>query len=58
MEDVEKEVTLENFPKYYSHTFYCRNCGERNYRQIKKGKLLADVAFSCDKCGCTVTGRR
>ena len=58
MENVEKEVTIENCLKYYSHTFYCQNCGEWNYRKIKKGKLLDTVAFECDKCSCTVRNRR
>ena len=58
MKDVEKEVTMENYHKYYGYTFYCRNCGDQQYRQIEKGKTLDTVAFECSNCGCTVKGRR
>jgi len=56
MEDIEKEVSVENCPKFYSHIFYCKNCGERNYRRIEKGKQLKTVAFECENCGCRVGG--
>ena len=56
LEDVKTEVSPDDYLKYYSHIFYCRNCLERNLRYIKKGRCLDTIAFECDKCGCIVRG--
>jgi transcription elongation factor Elf1 len=52
--NVKRDVTIEECMKYYSHTFYCTNCGDRNYRHITMGVKIKDVSFECDRCGCII----
>ena len=56
MEDVQKEINMKDYHNYYGHPFYCHNCGKRNYRYIKRGKLLDTISFECDNCGCAIEG--
>lgn len=53
---IKREISILEYDKYYSQSFYCQNCGERNYRAIRKGKRLDTVTFICDKCGCVIKG--
>lgn len=48
------DITL--YSKYYSHDFYCSNCGKHNHKYIRKGNLARTQSIECDKCGCIVSG--
>jgi hypothetical protein len=55
-DQIKTELTkLEDYGKYYNHTFYCSNCKERNYRYILKGIRINTVSFNCENCGCIIS---
>lgn len=54
-ESVVRELkNIEEYSLFYSYSCYCGNCGERNYRYIKKGRKLDGLTTDCDKCGCEI----
>jgi predicted RNA-binding Zn-ribbon protein involved in translation (DUF1610 family) len=46
------DLPLEQMMKTYANTFYCKNCGHKNHRRIKKG-VRVPKSVTCENCGCS-----
>ncbi len=46
------EYGIEQVGKFYTHYFYCSNCGNGNYEYVKRGVRCRGVSEECPKCGC------
>jgi hypothetical protein len=55
-DDIIDKMTIDQYLKYYTHSFYCDNCQELNVRYIKKGERVDKVGTECSKCGCYIHG--
>jgi hypothetical protein len=44
----------DHYENYYSHTWYCVNCGRDTHRYVRKGLRAASVRIECDNCGCSL----
>lgn len=55
-EIVVMQPALDSYSKYYTHSFYCPNCGTSNHRYVLKGKQVRYLTIECSKCGCEVMG--
>jgi transcription elongation factor Elf1 len=52
---LNESPSVEEALNYYQHKFYCSNCGNTNYRYIRKGVKITEVVTVCDNCGCGIS---
>lgn len=56
--EYERPLDFNEAILYYSHSFYCDNCGKDNTRYILKGVRAKGLSTICSNCGCEISSSR